>query len=203
MQKFINKEIDSDKIFFTSDTHFNHEAIIGFCNRPFRTVAEMNDAIIDNWNHVVGNDCTVYHLGDFAFCGTQIIKNIREKLNGKIHLIVGNHDLKNINFNTIGNCFESIEYQKIISIENYNVVLNHYPFLCFPGAYRSNLLQLFGHVHMRPHNTGCDRDRLTHLYATQYDVGVDNNNYTPISWREIKEKISNQILLNNVPGISD
>ena len=52
-------------IFFTSDTHFNHKAIISYCSRPFESVEEMNDRLIDNWNQVVKPSDTVYHLGDF------------------------------------------------------------------------------------------------------------------------------------------
>ena len=53
------------KIYIISDTHFNHENIIKYCNRPFKDINEMNDAIIDNWNRIVKKDEIVYHLGDF------------------------------------------------------------------------------------------------------------------------------------------
>ena len=79
-------------IFFTSDTHFNHKAIISYCSRPFESVEEMNDRLIDNWNQVVKPSDTVYHLGDFAlYCND--IEQIRKKLNGKINLIQGNHSM--------------------------------------------------------------------------------------------------------------
>lgn len=54
-------------IFVTSDTHFNHKNIIKYCNRPFKDVEEMNEAIINNWNNLVTNDDVIYHLGDFGF----------------------------------------------------------------------------------------------------------------------------------------
>ena len=60
-------------IFFTSDTHFNHKAIISYCSRPFESVEEMNDRLIDNWNQVVKPNDTVYHLGDFAlYCNVSL-----------------------------------------------------------------------------------------------------------------------------------
>jgi hypothetical protein len=53
-------------IYFTADTHFNHANIISFCQRPFASVAEMNEALIAKWNARVGEGDLVYHLGDFA-----------------------------------------------------------------------------------------------------------------------------------------
>ena len=62
----MNYKFDGDKVFFTSDTHFNHTNIIQYCQRPFKSTDEMNEAMIDNWNSVVGEDDTVFHLGDFS-----------------------------------------------------------------------------------------------------------------------------------------
>ena len=69
--------------------------------------------------------------------------------------------------------------------------LNHYPFLCYGGSYRG-VWQLFGHVHSGPNAEGLDISRLESLFPTQYDVGVDNNDYAPISYREVKSKIAFQ-----------
>lgn len=187
------KEISGAVVFFTSDTHFDHEAMIRLCNRPFTSVGEMNAKLIENWNNVVGPDDTVFHLGDFAMSGTQRILKIREQLNGKIHLILGNHDITRINPNTISDAFESITYQQVIKIDDVFITMNHYPFLCFPGQYHMNTWQLFGHVHTRENNTGCDSHRLEYLFPTQYDVGVDQNDYRPVSWEEVKTKIEEQI----------
>lgn len=80
-------------IFFTSDTHFGHTNILQFCNRPFHSVQEMNEALINNWNNVVRPEDTVYHLGDFAFGGSQLWNDVLSKLNGHIYLILGNHKI--------------------------------------------------------------------------------------------------------------
>ena len=54
-------------------------------------------------------------------------------------------------------------------------------------------IQLFGHIHSGPLSTSEDTSRSSMLYPTQYDVGVDNNDYKPISWREVESKIQSQI----------
>lgn len=179
-----------DHTFFTSDTHFGHANIIRFCNRPFQNVEEMNEVLIENWNKVVSKDDTVFHLGDFAFGGSSVWNSIIPRLNGHINLIIGNHDRKNLRQGYMS-YFDMVVPQLQIEIEDNSIYLNHYPFLCYGGSYRG-VWQLFGHVHSGPQADGLDISRLRVLLPTQYDVGVDNNNFTPISYREVKEKIESQ-----------
>ena len=184
-------------IFFTSDTHFGHSKIIDYCKRPFSSIEEHDKALIQNWNNIVGQDDTVFHLGDFAYGNSQFISNIIKQLNGNIILIKGNHDLRNMN-PTLYNIFSDAVYQARILIDKQTVYLNHFPFLCFDhgdiNLYKDNYsIQLFGHVHSGPLTSSEDVNRLNILFPTQYDVGVDNNNYTPISWTDVKNKIKQQI----------
>lgn len=191
-------KLDSSErgIFFTSDTHWGHFNILKFCDRPWPTVEEMDEALINNWNSVVGKNDIVFHLGDFAFAPNWRWKEILSRLNGEIHLIIGNHDVSRYPGDKIMELFERVEQQMIIKIDNRFVYLNHYPFLCYGGTYRTPdnaVWQLFGHVHSRPASSGKDSNRLVNLFPYQYDVGADNNNYTPVSWEKIKEIINNQI----------
>ena len=184
-------------VFFTSDTHFGHSKIIDYCKRPFSSIEEHDKALIQNWNNTVGQDDTVFHLGDFAYGNSQFIANIIKQLNGNIILIKGNHDLKNMN-PTLYNMFSDVVYQARILIDKQTVYLNHFPFLCFDhgdiNLYKNNYnIQLFGHVHSGPLTSSKDVSRLNILFPTQYDVGVDNNNYTPISWVDVRDKIKQQI----------
>ena len=80
------------KIFVIADTHFGHENIIKYCNRPFKTVKEMDEAMIKNWNETVTNKDVVIHLGDFGIGSKEYISSIVKRLNGKKILIMGNHD---------------------------------------------------------------------------------------------------------------
>ena len=179
-----------DKVFFTSDTHFGHTNILEYCNRPFKNIHEMDEKLIANWNALVSPDDTVFHLGDFAMGGSAEWNKILSRLNGRIYLIWGNHDLKNVRQGYLGR-FEHVSMQMRIEVDKQKIYLCHYPFLTFEGAYK-NVWQLFGHVHTRANNTGIDKDRLRYLLPTQYDVGVDNNGYAPVSFAKVKSVIEKQ-----------
>ena len=207
-KRLLNFE-SGEGLFFTSDSHFHHTKIIEFCNRPFSSVEEMDEKLIEKWNSVIKPEDTVFHLGDFAWGGSQVWNDVLNKLNGHIHLILGNHDMKNLRQGYMEK-FESVSFQKQIYVENRCIYLNHYPFLCYGGVYRTGdqaVWQLFGHVHSQPQHYGLeniddeevreiltkDLARLQYLYPTQYDVGVDNNDYTPVSFDQIKTKIIDQM----------
>ena len=196
-EKIDFKYDDGSKIFLTSDSHWNHENIIRFCNRPFTSLEEMDKALIDNWNNKVPKDGLVFHLGDFAWGGYNVWKNVREQLNGNIILVKGNHDDKNLTPTAEKELFDFATYQLKLEIEGRKIYLNHYPFLCYCGTYREKdqlIFQAYGHVHSGPfQEKGKDNERCKIAFPTQYDVGVDNNDFTPISWYELNEKILNQV----------
>ena len=198
---------DGSKVWFTSDTHFSHENIIRFCKRPFANVEEMNEHIISEWNKVVGPDDTIFHLGDFAWGGSSVWNDVLSRLNGHKILIIGNHDIKNLRAN-YSKYFDAITFQMQILVEGQTIILNHYPFLAFGGAYRGQpVWQLFGHVHSQKHQyniqdisdeevkeiLGKDTYRLRYLLPTQYDVGVDNNDYKPVNFYQVRDIINKQI----------
>lgn len=157
----------------------------------------MDETLIENWNNKVPKDGLVFHLGDFAWGGYNVWKNVREQLNGNIVLIKGNHDNRNLTPTAEKELFDFVTYQLKLEIEGRKIYLNHYPFLCYGGTYRVKndlVFQAFGHVHLGPFQTkGRDNKRCEILFPTQYDVGVDNNNFTPISWHELNDKILKQI----------
>ena len=188
-------QINKSEIFFVSDTHFGHTNIIKYCNRPFNNTDEMDEALINNWNAKVPKDGIVYHLGDFAWGSINYWKKIREQLNGEIILIYGNHDEKYLNNKLMYKLFKEVTPQKNIWINKIPIYMNHYPFLCFGGSYKGlgATWQLFGHVHSNPRSEeGLDHKRLVNCFPTQYDVGVDNNNFTPISFDELYSYINNR-----------
>ena len=182
-------KVSEEKLFFTSDTHFFHKNIIKFCQRPYKNIEEMQEQFILNWNKVVPQDGIVFFLGDFAFGNSTEWIKIINQLNGYIYFILGNHDLQNCNNlkhleNKNSTCLSHMAYIKIIETSQV-IVLSHYPLLTYP----KHLWNLCGHTHSSKINK-------FNFFKTQYDVGVDNNNYTPVSFKEIKEKIQNQIKKN-------
>ncbi|MBQ9310150.1 MAG: metallophosphoesterase [Bacteroidales bacterium] len=183
-------------VWFTSDTHFWHENIIRFCKRPFGSISEMNDELVRRWNETVPPDGIVFHLGDFAFGGPKQWNDVLSRLNGHIYLILGNHDMKQVRQGFMGR-FVHVTQQMTIRVGGQPIVLNHNPFLCYGGSYR-NVWQLFGHVHSGPlSDQGKDIGRLSVLFPRQYDVGVDNNDFRPVSFNEIKAIIEGQVKIHH------
>lgn len=162
---------------FTSDTHFNHANIIKYCNRPWDTVEEMNEGLIERWNEVVKPRHRIFHLGDFCMGGTEP-KDWIPRLNGKIHLIRGNHDPYVVNQG-----FESVQDYKEIKISKKKLILFHYPMRVWNKSHYGSW-HLFGHVH----------GAMTVKYGTKtlpdclaIDVGSDCHDWRPISFDEIAE----------------
>ena len=205
MQKNLNGLMfeDASKVFFTSDTHFSHKNILkgvtSWGTRPFSSPKEHDDYLIERWNKTVPEDGVVFHLGDFCFASMTRWESIRKRLNGKIYLVLGNHDMRNISTYSKRALalFEDIAPQMLINVCGQMIYLNHFPFLCMDGVYSYNdtpTWQLFGHVHSGPDSKGRDMARLIHLFPSQYDVGVDNNDYTPVSFTKVKNIIAAQRL---------
>lgn len=130
------------KTFFTSDTHFGHKAIIGYDEAPFGSIEEYDEALIERWNSVVGENDIVYHLGDFCF-GNHAETYLR-RLNGHKVLVMGNHDQKSIDYYRNAG-FEKV-YDHPIILRNF-FILSHEPLFIAPSMPYMNI---FGHVHIHP-----------------------------------------------------
>lgn len=185
---------EAEKIFFTSDTHFGHENILKYCSRPFENIKVHDEELIRRWNEKVPEDGIVFHLGDVAFDTNKRISEILHQLHGKIYLVIGNHDWRRITDQHKWR-FEEMTQQMSIMVGQQQIILNHYPLLTFAGAWKGLRApwQLFGHVHSSKYTSkGLDHQRLDYLFTTQYDVGVDNNVFTPVSFGEVKQIITNQ-----------
>ena len=186
---FISKiAFNGKRVFFTSDTHFFHANVISYSDRPFDSVEQMNQTLIGNWNRVVRKNDVVFHLGDFAFGGKKHWNSILDQLNGKIYLMLGNHDMGNFKW-ALTERFEQVALEMYAIIDGQHIRLTHEPFLCYGGS-NHNVWQLFGHIHSQENKNGPYAERLSMLLPLQYDVGVDNNDYTPVSFEQVREILS-------------
>lgn len=134
-------------IYFLADTHLGHKNILSYDNRPFRTIAEHDIAIMENWNHTVKADDEVYLIGDVSWHNTKETVNIVSSLNGLKHLIIGNHDRKLLKIQSFRDLFVEISDYKELRLEDgRKVILSHYPIPCFNGHFFGTY-HLYGHVH--------------------------------------------------------
>lgn len=189
------------KCWFTSDQHFCHTNVMRFCNRPWGDIKDMNKALTDNWNEVVGEKDVVFILGDFYWVKDPVAvsKKLNELTAGHIFILLGNHDTKD-QFKKIDNKHvELISDTAMVFISGidedkpsreHEFMLSHFPLATWPHFHRG-VLNLHGHIHSGPRskvdidNPGVDLILKPHL---TYDVGVDNNEYKPIEIREILKR---------------
>lgn len=153
--------------FFTADTHFGHTNIIKYCNRPFSSVEEMDETLIQNWNSVVKKNDIVYHLGDFTFKGSK--NNYASRLNGKKKLCRGNHDIK-VSKQDFTEIFTGPVKIKVNDIQ---IWISHYAHKSWPGKHRG-VKHLFAHSHGRIPSDGAS-----------FDIGVDVWDFTPLSLEKV------------------
>lgn len=131
------------KKFYIADWHWNHANVIAYDNRPFKTVEEMNVALIERWNNAVSKDDTVYILGDMFWCKDDQAIEVLDQLNGHKILVCGNHDSDSSKFL---NKFDKVADYLEIKDEGRHVVLCHYPIPCFKNHFKG-WYHLYGHVH--------------------------------------------------------
>lgn len=167
--------------FFAADLHFGHESIIRLCNRPYDSVEEMDESIITNWNNTIPHNGVVHVLGDFLYKSSKPASYYLKRLNGKKHLIFGNHD--NIDCRS-DPMWASVNESKFLKIDGNRFYLNHYPLREWPG-YWGHTHHLFGHTHNTlksfrrfDGNNGC------------CDVGIDAWDLRPANIHEILSRIA-------------
>lgn len=173
------------RYWFTSDTHFNHDNIIDYCGRPFKSIKHMDQELIRRWNERVKPKDTVIHLGDFMYGGSVSQENKRkpdyylDQLNGNIILVKGNHDSNN----GLRTSIESIN----IKLGGVNWWCQHKPEMLI---YKYNLC---GHVHENW------EVRVTGRYKV-VNLSVDVWDYRPVSIEEILRRLNKHTPLKGEDG---
>lgn len=157
---------------FTADEHYGHHNTIKYNNRPFSSVEEMNETIINNHNKVINKNDLVIHAGDFTLRDKKYAESIIRKLTGKHIFLRGSHD------RWLRQSHAKDLYEK--TIEKQFIVVCHYAMRVWHRSHY-NSWQLYGHSHGRLEPVG-----------KQWDIGVDNNNFYPVSFEQIKEIMKNR-----------
>ena len=167
-----------EKTFITSDNHFFHKAIMKFCSESrmhHTNIDELNAAMVTQWNSQVSDKDNVYCTGDFSLGNANKTAEILPQLNGKLHLIRGNHDHW-VDKNSNKQYWRSINQYYMLRYHKLKFVLFHFPihdWECMAhGAYH-----LYGHVHGRP----------TGIEGRCMDVGIDTR--TDLGLYELDEII--------------
>lgn len=147
--------------FVTADQHFCHERIIALCNRPFSSVEEMDQTMMDNWRQVVLPGDTVYVLGDFAW-SKLAYEALCQILPGNIIFLAGSHDWNR----------KKLPLMLRITENKVTMYLSHWPL----ASWQPNTWMLHGHSH----------GKLPKI-PKRVDVGVDVWGFRPVSIEEIWE----------------
>lgn len=168
-------------LWFTADTHFYHRNIIDYCNRPYATVQEMNEDIVNRWNNSVSSADTVYFIGDFGLGPASKLGDIRQRLNGKITLIKGNHD-RSISDKRWKNDVGMDDVVDWADLDEFKLM--HLPYKEDDKEFfqiNKEKWLLCGHVHTK-----------WRIKERQFNVGMDVNGFKPISINEIREIIKQE-----------
>ena len=200
------------RLWFTSDTHFNHANICSATTtwnresgnnfRTFNSLDTMNDRLVAGINASVGQDDILFHLGDWSFGGFESIRQFRDRLVCKnIHLILGNHDQHIArNKDDVQEIFSSV-HNMLDLIVKWNVgtptqdeakfMLMHFPIASWDNLARG-VIHLHGHVHLPKHR------RIGP--GKMMDVGVDGNGLEPIDMKEVLTIMKNQPIRSMMPN---
>ena len=172
--------------YFTSDTHFYHKGIMTYCSRPWADMDAMRIGLIDKWNAVVKPEDDVYVLGDLCFAGAKVHEALIPALNGRKHLVKGNHDGFPARRYLAWGFVEVIDHStKLTLSDGREVLLCHYPYISNDDRYPERLpkdeglMLLHGHVHQ------------AWLYRGRgLNVGVDVWGYEPVSEEQVIDSLT-------------
>lgn len=180
------------KKFYIADWHYGHTSALSFDNRPFKTIGEMNDALVERWNEVVSPGDCVYVLGDMFWCKSSDAVPVLKSLHGEKFLIKGNHDRSNDS--SFCKQFVKIDEYMEVSDGERKIVLCHYPIPCFKNHFYG-WYHLHGHVHNSFEHNMMQHDKflMRELYGKQclmYNVGamMPWMDYTPRTLEEIIDR---------------
>lgn len=167
-------------IYYTADLHFGHKKVLKMDGRPFDTIEEHDEYLINSWNARVRPEDEVYILGDFCLYAKKSPADYLKRLSGKKHLIVGNHDHLLLKDPEAMAQFETVEHLCCIQDGDKRVVLCHYPLAEWHQYYRGSW-HIYGHIHN-------NRKRAFDFLSREeraLNAGVMINQYQPVTLPEL------------------
>jgi calcineurin-like phosphoesterase family protein len=185
-------------IYFTSDTHFGHDRDFVWKARGFKSVEEMNEEIVKRFNSIVTAEDDLYILGDVIMGDPANIEYVK-RLNGKLHILLGNHDTptrRRLYATAVDNVVEICEYATVIKYKKQEIYLSHYPTMVINEdvkevvSLKQCVLNFFGHTHQT--------ERFYNNDPRMFHVGVDSNNCYPVPIDDILDVMKEK--LNKVKG---
>ena len=187
------------KIWFVSDTHFGHFKEFMWKPRGFNSIEEHDQAIIDNWNKIIAPDDEVYHLGDVFLYDDNYGIECLIQLNGKIHILLGNHDTsaRAAKFLHCPNVV-TIDYARQEKFGKYHFWLSHYPTITATyedgKPWSNHLFNIYGHTHQKTKFYLIDGgDYYSGRYAQEnpymYCVCLDAHDNKPVELQDILNDI--------------
>ena len=135
--------------------------------------------MINRWNKTVNPDDDVYIIGDFAYRSDNVLE-ILDKLKGKKHLVIGNHDVKNLKNSEFRKRFVEIKDIITVNENGIRIVLCHYPMIEWNGMYRE-AWHFFGHIHNNENNA----QKIMRTIPKAVNVGADLIDFTPRTAKEL------------------
>lgn len=165
-------------IFFTSDTHFGHANFLNFRDansvliRPFFSVEEMDEMMIQRWNEIVRDGDRIYHLGDVAF-GSGTAERILPRLRGSKRLILGNHD--DLRDTALQRNFKKVTLWRAFSEEGF--ICTHIPLR--EADIRHSAVNVHGHIHQQ------DAPTRRHI-----NICVEKTNYYPVALEDLRAEVA-------------
>lgn len=189
-----------DGLWFTADPHFGHRRAAVF--RGFEEVGKMDEALVRAWNDRVGPGDTVFLLGDVSFAGPGRTRELLDRLNGRIQLILGNHD-KVVQRGDVRDRFDEMVRYKEIRVatgmthhDRQWVVLMHFALRVW-NEHHHGAWHLYGHSHGHLEPVG-----------RSMDVGVDavDPPLAPVSFDEVRSVLADRpihVVDHHVPSGDD